>query len=78
MLANMSPISPPPAQLLQIQEPRPPQATIQNGSGGLTVIETSNGSQARLVRQPIFVQTAFGGVARHQSPTSVVLSLIHI
>ena len=71
MLANMSPISPPPAQLLQIQEPRPPQATIQNGSGGLTVIETSNGSQARLVRQPIFVQTAFGGVARHQSPTSV-------
>ena len=72
MLANMSPISPPPAQLLQIQEPRPPQATIQNGSGGLTVIETSNGSQARLVRQPIFVQTAFGGVARHQSPTSVV------
>ena len=70
MLANMSPLSPTPPQILQIQEPRPP-ATIQNGTGGLTVIEASNGSQATLVRQPIFVQTAFGGVTRHQSSTSV-------
>jgi len=68
MLANMSPLSPTPPQILQIQEPRP-QATIQNG--GLTVIGTSNGGQATLVRQPIFVQTAFGGVARHQSPPSL-------
>ena len=71
MLANMSPLSPTPPQILQIQEPRPPQATIQNGTGGLTVIGTSNGGQTTLVRQPIFVQTAFGGVARHQSPPSL-------
>ena len=70
MLANMSPLSPaPPPQILQIQEPRPPQATLQNGTGGLTVIQASNGS---LVREPIYVQTTnFGGVQRHQSPTSL-------
>ena len=61
MLANMSPLSPAPPQILQIQEPRPPQATLQNGTGGLTVIQASNGS---LVREPIYVQTTnFGGGA---------------
>lgn len=68
MLAKLSPLSPTPPQILQIQEPRP-QSTVRNGTGGLTVIETSNG-----VRQPIFVQTAFGGGTRHQSPTSTPAS----
>ena len=69
MLASMSPLSPTPPQILQIQEPKPP-STIRTGAGGLTVIGTPNGSHATLVRQPIFVQTAFGGGTRHQSPTS--------
>ena len=77
MLANMSPLSPTPPQILQIQEPTP-QPTVRNGtSGGLTVIQTSSGGNTTLVRQPIFVETAFGGASSLRSPpasTSVTSS----
>ena len=74
MLANISPLSPTPQQILQIQQPTP-QSTVRNG-GGLTVIQTSNGGNATLMRQPIFVDTAFAGGVCNQSPasTSVVTS----